>query len=181
RPLPGGGAGAGRGGGHSEPAAGEPEARREAAQPGAGGAGGDADPVVGDGHGVLVDLDAGGGGAGVADDVRDPFTDDIAEQLGEVVGQRRQGGGDLRVDADGGEDGAGGGDLARGADRLHVGRGRAHIREGLADGRLDLLELVPGCVRIGVDEAPGELGGDRQRGERVAHEVVEVPPDPLPL
>src|SRR5699024_2768568 len=140
-PHPDGEAGAGLARADLETAPGQRHAGLEAAQAGALGPLGDADAVVLDGDGVLVDGDLGARGAGVAHDVGDSFADDVAEQLGEVVVQRGQGGGDLGLDPDGAQHGAGGGDLGGGAHVLHAGGGGAHVGEGLAHGGLDVGEL----------------------------------------
>src|SRR5699024_10755638 len=153
----------------------------EAAQPGAGGAGGDAHAVVLHGHGGLVDGDGGGRGAGVAHDVGDPLADDVAEQLGEVVGQRRQGRGDLGLDADGGQHRAGRGGLGGGAHVLHAAGGGAHVGERLAHRGLDVHQLLAGGARVGLQQPAGQLGGDGQGGQRVAEQVVEVAADALAL
>ena len=118
-------------------------------------------------------------GTGVAHDVGDGLADHVAEQLGPLIVQGRHGGGDVRVDAHGSQHTAGRGDLGGGAHGLHAAGGGAHVGQGLAQGGLDVGELLTGGGRIGIQQTLGELRGDGRGGQGVAQDVVQVSADAL--
>ena len=58
---------------------------------------------------------------------------------------------------------------------------RPHLGQRLACGGLDRLQLLLGARGVDVDQPGGELGLDRERGQRVTEDVVDVAGHPLPL
>ena len=86
------------------------------------------------------------------------------------VGRVGQVGGDLG----GGEGGARVGQLARQRQLAIAGHGAAHVGEGVAGQPLEVEHLRLGARGVDVHEPCGELGLDRDHGERVAQDVVQV-------
>ena len=77
--------------------------------------------------------------------------------------------------------GAGVGQLAGQGHLAVAGHGRADVGQRLPGQPLDLGDLGLGPVRVEPDQPAGQLGLDRDDGQRVAEDVVQVAGEPVAL
>ena len=117
-------------------------------------------------------------GAAVPDHVGDPLAHRPGEQLAQVRGHLVGGVRQVGLDLGGGQRGAGPGQLA-GQGQLAVALdGAAYVGERVAGEPLEVGELGAGPLGVDVEQPVGELGLDRDDGQRVAEDVVQVAGEP---
>ena len=112
--------------------------------------------------------------------VGDSLSNDPAEQLSLVLGHRRHRGRKIGFDAGGAKYFACGRQLGGQTHLAIAGNGGSDIGQALTGKRRNFAHLVRRPVRIDAHEALGQLGFDRDGGQGVAEQVVQIAADAQP-